>query len=82
MQTGLDAWLAGPGRRHRLVVGGGRGDGDLGGISTAARPAGPGRLARRCVTRGTYLVEDDGGRLTLLLQGPAEGGPAEPVTSR
>jgi hypothetical protein len=80
VQTGLDAWLAGPGRRHQLVGGAPSGS-DLGGVSTAARPAGPGRLARRCVTRGIYLVADDGGgRLALLLQGPADGGPAEPVT--
>ena len=80
VQAGLDAWLAGPGRRHQLVGGGGPGDTDLGGVSTAARPAGPGGLARRCVIRGTYLVDDGGGRLALLLHGPADGGPAEPVT--
>ncbi len=69
VQGGLDAWLAGPGRRYRLV-----------GARTATRPAGPGGLVRTCVTSGTYLVQDGRGRLALLLSGPADGGPAGPVT--
>jgi cell division protease FtsH len=69
VQGGLDAWLAGPGRRHRLVA-----------ARTAARPAGPGGLVRTCVTSGTYLVWDGRGRLALLLSGPADGEPAGLVT--
>ena len=81
VQTGLDAWLAGPGRRHQLVGGGGAASDGRPGRRQHRGPARrAGRLARRCVTRGTYLVEDDGGRLALLLHGPADGGPAEPVT--
>lgn len=80
VQAGLDTWLAGPGRRHHLVAGGGAASGDLGGVSTAARPRGAGQ-AGLPVRHPGYLPGAGRRRAAgPLLHGPADVGPAGPVT--
>ncbi len=100
VQVAVDAWLAGPGRRHELLgltaVRPGPVDladltaGDslrsparvpgIGSVTTAARPTGPGGITRACVTCGLYLVEQAGQRSAVLLRGPRDDGPREPVS--
>jgi len=52
----------------------------IGSVITAARPAGPGGITRACVICGLYLVEQAGQRSALLLRGPADDDPREPVS--
>ena len=90
VQTGLDAWVAAPGREHRLV---GLtqyrhrdfGLSDLlhnteqrgpgiGSVETQALPAGPGGLSRPCVQCAIYLASDADGQAALLVRGPEQHG--------
>lgn len=95
VQTGLDAWLAEPGRTHRLVgltqyrhrdfgladllQGGQHWGPSLGSVETKAFPAGPGGITRPCVQCGIYLTEDTDGTAVLLLRSPEEHGAVENV---
>jgi cell division protease FtsH len=95
VQTGLDAWLAEPGRTHRLVgltqyrhrdfgladlLRGGQPWGPaLGSVETKAFPAGPGGITRPCVQCGIYLTEDTDGPAVLLVRSPEEHGAVEDV---
>ena len=95
-QTGLDAWLAVPGREHQLVgltqfrhhdfgladllQGGERFGPGIGSVATEAVAAGPGGLTRPCVQCGIYLTEDADGPAALLLRGPDQHGMQEGVT--
>jgi hypothetical protein len=86
VQTGLEAWLAEPGRTHDLV---GLteyrhqdfGLADLlqssrerypaiGGVETEALPAGPGGVTKSCLQCAVYLVSDAKGPTVVLLRGP------------
>ncbi len=96
VQTGLDAWLAEPGRTHQLVgltqyrhrdfgladllQGGERFGPGIGSVATEAVPAGPGGLTRPCVQCGIYLTVDADGPAALLLRGPEQHGMSEDVT--
>jgi ATPase family associated with various cellular activities (AAA) len=51
----------------------------VGSVTTEPRPAGPGGAAHPCVSCGVYLIEDRGERFALLLRGPEDGSPDEPV---
>jgi hypothetical protein len=52
----------------------------VGGVTTAARPAGPGGITRACVICGVYLVAGQAGRrYAVLLRGPADDDPHEAV---
>src|SRR5215472_13142347 len=93
VQAGLDAWLAQAGREHEIVGLTGFqheqfGLADLsqpsrwtsvgtGGVTTAARPSGPGGATRLCVQCALYLVSDSDGPLALLVHGPQEESPLE-----
>ena len=95
VQTGLDAWLAEPGRTHRLVgltqyrhrdfgladlLQRGQPWGPaIGSVETKAFPAGPGGITRPCVQCGIYLTEDADGATVLLLRSPEEHGAVENV---
>jgi hypothetical protein len=89
VQTGLDAWLAEPGRTHELVgltqyrhydfgladlLDGGRHNPGIGSVETEAQAAGPGGVTRPCVLCGLYLVTDADGAAALLLRGPDDHG--------
>ena len=50
-----------------------------GSVTTEPRPAGPGGVTHACVSCGVYLIEDQGERFALLLRGPEDGTPDEPV---
>ncbi len=52
----------------------------IGSLTTVARPAGPGGTTLACVTCGLYLVEQGGQRSAVLLRGPADDDPREPVS--
>jgi cell division protease FtsH len=96
VQTGLDAWLAEPGRTHQLVgltqyrhrdfgladlMQITRSHGPgIGSVATEALPAGPGGLTRPCVQCGLYLTTDSDGVAALLVRGPEEHGAIESVT--
>jgi cell division protease FtsH len=85
VQTGLDTWLAEPGRSHQLVgITGfrhhdfglaelmqrdGFGPG-TGTVATESLPAGPDGATRACVQCGVYLASDADGEAALLLRGP------------
>ncbi|HEY9243871.1 MAG TPA: AAA family ATPase, partial [Streptosporangiaceae bacterium] len=51
----------------------------VGSVTTEPRPAGPGGITHPCVSCGVYLIEDAGQRFALLLHGPGDGSPDEPV---
>ena len=51
----------------------------VGSVTTEPRPAGPGGVTHPCVSCGVYLIDDAGERLALLLRGPEDGSPDEPV---
>jgi hypothetical protein len=83
VQVGLDAWLAGPGRRHELagITGFHPGPGiadlvqneqwrgvRLGSPATDLLPAGPGGVTLACPQCALCLVTDGGHRLALLIQ--------------
>lgn len=83
VQVGLDAWLAGPGRRHELAgITGfhpGVGIADLvqneqwrgvrmGSPATDLLPAGPGGIALACLQSALCLATDGQRRLALLIQ--------------
>jgi ATPase family associated with various cellular activities (AAA) len=51
----------------------------VGSVTTEPRPAGPGGATHPCVSCGVYLIEDQGERFALLLRGPEDGSPDEPV---
>ena len=51
----------------------------VGSVTTEPRPAGPGGATHPCVGCGVYLIEDRGERFALLLRGPEDGSPDEPV---
>ena len=51
----------------------------VGSVTTEPRPAGPGGVTHPCVSCGVYLIEDRGERFALLLRGPEDGSPDEPV---
>jgi hypothetical protein len=84
LQTGLDAWLAQPGRAHQLVGLSGHRHADfaladllsgtshwgigIGSLATEALPSGPGGLKRSCVQCGLYLIQDARGAAALLLR--------------
>jgi ATPase family associated with various cellular activities (AAA) len=51
----------------------------VGSVTTESRPAGPGGVTHPCVSCGVYLIEDRGQRFALLLRGPEDGNPDEPV---
>ena len=51
----------------------------VGSVTTEPRPAGPGGATHPCVSCGVYLIEDRGERFALLLRGPEDGSPDEPV---
>ena len=90
VQTGLDAWLAEPGRTHRLagltdyrhhdfgladlMQESQRWGPDIGNIALEALPAGPGGQTRPCVQCGIYLSTDADGPVALLIRGPEEHG--------
>jgi hypothetical protein len=96
VQTGLEAWLAEPGRAHRLagltqyrhsdlgladlLQGSMRWSPGIGSVETHALPAGPGGLTKQCVQCGIYLVEDAAGVAALLLRGPERHGMQDDVT--
>jgi hypothetical protein len=83
VQVGLDAWLAGPGRRHELAgltgFHPGPGLADLvqneqwrdvrmGSPATDLLPAGPGGVTLACLDCALFLVTDEGRPLALLIQ--------------
>jgi len=86
VQTGLEAWLANPGRSHRLVgltqyrhrdfgladllQGGDRWSPGLGSVATEAMAAGPGGLTHPCVQCAIYLTTDADGASAVLVRGP------------
>src|SRR5712691_8434033 len=89
VQTGVDAWLAEPGRTHTLtglvdyrhrdislpdLMRPGRYSSGVGSVETEALPAGPGGQTLPCVQIGLYLTSDDGGAAVILLRGPEEHG--------
>jgi hypothetical protein len=96
VQTAVDAWLAAPGREHRLVGltqyrhrdfglpdllhRGNRWAPPLGSVETESLPAGPGGLTRPCVQCGIYLASDTDGRAALLVRGPERHGMQEGVS--
>lgn len=96
VQTGLEVWLAEPGRTHRLVgltkyrhtdfgladllQRSERWGPGIGNVETEALPAGPGGLTRPCVQCGIYLTADAAGAVALLVRGPEEHGMNEGVT--
>jgi ATPase family associated with various cellular activities (AAA) len=51
----------------------------VGSVTTEPRPAGPGGATHPCVRCGVYLIDDAGERFALLLRGPEDGSPDEPV---
>jgi ATPase family associated with various cellular activities (AAA) len=82
VQLGVEAWLAGPGRAHELLgVTGARywqsGLADL--LSDGPPDPLLGGASHPCVSCGVYLIEDYGDRFALLLRGPEDGSPDEPV---
>ena len=92
VQTGIDAWLAEPGREHTLVgltqyrhrdVGlpdllqGGRFSPGVGSVETEALPAGPDGQTLPCVQCGLYLTSDADGAAAMLLRGPEDHGDDE-----
>ena len=95
VQTGLDAWLAEPGRSHELVgLTNYRhrdfGLADLmqpaqpwspgvGNVATEALPAGPGGVTRSCVQCGLYIITETDGVAALLVRGPEKHGTIEGV---
>jgi ATPase family associated with various cellular activities (AAA) len=90
VQTGVDAWVASPGREHRLVgltqyrhrdfgladlLHSTEGRGPgIGSVETQALPAGPGGVSRPCVQCAIYLTSDADGQAVLLVRGPEEHG--------
>jgi hypothetical protein len=88
VQTGLDAWLAEPGRSHHLVglthyrhrdfgladlmQPGQPWSPGIGNVATEALPAGPGGVTRSCVQCGLYFITDADGAAVLLVRGPEE----------
>ena len=83
VQVGLDAWLAGPGRRHELagITGFHPGPGladlvqneqwrrvRMGSPATELLPAGPGGVTLACLQCALCLVADGQHRLALLIQ--------------
>lgn len=89
VQTGVDAWLAEPGRTHTLVgltqyrhrdlqlpdlLQGDRFSPGVGSVETEALPAGPDGETLPCVQCGLYLVTDADGASAILLRGPEEHG--------
>ena len=89
VQTAVDAWLAAPGREHRLVgltqyrhrdfglpdlLHGDRYGPGVGSVETESLPAGPGGLTRSCVQCGIYLTSDSDGRAAVLVRGPEQHG--------
>lgn len=86
VQAAFDAWLAEPGRTHRLVGLSLLHDSDLaavlsgsamgglvqqGNVSLSSQPVGPDGQTRACVANGLYLVGEPGpDALALLLIGP------------
>jgi hypothetical protein len=89
VQTGIEAWLAQPGRSHTLVglteykhrdlglpdlLQGGRYSPGVGSVETEALPAGPDGETLACVQCGLYLVSDTDGGAAILLRGPEEHG--------
>ncbi len=96
VQTGLDAWLAAPGREHRLVGltqyrhrdfgladllhGGERWGPGVGSVETQSLPSGPGGLTRPCVQCAVYLTSDADGQAVLLVRGPESHGMHQGVT--
>src|SRR5579871_3985542 len=92
VQTGLEAWLAEPGRSFRLLglveyrhrdltlpdlLQSRRHGPFAGSVETEAVPAGPGGVTLPCVQIGLYLVNDDDGPAVILLRGPEEHGSDE-----
>jgi ATPase family associated with various cellular activities (AAA) len=89
VQTGVNAWLAEPGRTHTLtglvdyrhrdlslpdLMRPGRYGAGLGSVESEALPAGPGGQTLPCVQIGLYLARDDDGTAVILLRGPEEHG--------
>jgi len=89
VQTGVDAWLAEPGRTYTLtglvdyrhrdlslpdLMRPGRYSAGVGSVETEALPAGPGGKTLPCVQIGLYLTSDDHGAAVILLRGPEEHG--------
>jgi len=89
VQTAVDAWLAAPGREHRLVgltqyrhrdfglpdlLHGDRYGPGVGSVETESLPAGPGGLTRSCVQCGIYLTSDSDGPAAVLVRGPEQHG--------
>jgi hypothetical protein len=95
VQMGLEAWLARPGREHRLVGltgyrhrdfgladllhGTERWGPGIGSVETESLASGPGGLTRPCIQCGIYLISDADGQAALLLRGPEEHGAIEGV---
>ena len=83
VQTGLDAWLAEPGRSHQLVgltryrhrdfgladlmQPGQPWSPGLGNVATEALPAGPGGVTRSCVQCGLYIITEADGAAAAVL---------------
>jgi hypothetical protein len=96
VQTAVEAWLAAPGRDHRLVGltqyrhrdfglpdllhRGNRWAPPLGSVETESLPAGPGGLTRPCVQCGVYLTSDADGQAAVLVRGPERHGMQEGVS--
>ena len=94
VQTGLDAWLAEPGRSHQLaglthyrhrefgladlMQPGQPWSPGLGNVATEALPAGG--MTRSCVQCGLYIITETDGAAALLVRGPEEHGAIEDVT--
>jgi hypothetical protein len=89
VQTGVDAWLAEPGRTHTLVgltdyrhrdlglpdlLQRGRFSPGIGSVETEALPAGPDGQTLPCVQCGLYLITDADGVAAILLRGPEQHG--------
>lgn len=96
VQTAVDAWLAVPGREHRLVGltqyrhrdfglpdllhRGNHWAPPLGSVETESLPAGPGGLTRPCVQCGVYLTSDANGQAAVLVRGPEPHGMQQGVS--
>jgi ATPase family associated with various cellular activities (AAA) len=96
VQTGLDAWLAEPGRTHQLagltqyrhrdfgladlMQGPDRFGPGLGSVAMEALPAGPDGSTRPCVQCGIYLTDDASGASVLLVRGSDDSRAMEQVT--
>jgi len=83
-QTGLDVWLAEPGRTHLLLglthmrhsdsgladwIQGTQYAPSVGNVSTVSMPSGPGGETRQCVLAGLYLVTDADGKTVIFVSG-------------